>query len=440
MKRPASAAYLEEFRKYVIMEPYPFVLDLKKSKGMWLTTVDGDRIFDWAGFYGSKLIGLNHPRMFEKDYLDRLITAANNRIANPDFLTPECVAYYRKLREYAPRCMLNPHLEIYAVNSGAEAVENLSKYFINLYDAKCAERKIPVRTRRMIYFDQAFHGRTIFTLNITQLSDSPVITKDFRGMVMGNIRVPFPAQDSSRSEHENDEITEKCLGHIRNVLLEYGDEIVGIIVEPIQSAGGHRTASPLFYQNLSRLAHEFDVYLGFDEVQTAGGQCGSFFLVDSFGLPFPPQGIATGKKLANGVVYMLEPMKDLGILDSTWGGSLTDMVRFVQEMTIVEDEKLLESVAEKSGILRRGLEEISGELPGRIHNIRGAGLYQGFSLYSPASLKKLVKTALRDEKLLLLESGTDAIRFRPVLDVTVAEIHLMLDMLRRCLARLQPSQ
>jgi L-lysine 6-transaminase len=436
MNRPVSAAYLKEFRKYVVMEPYPFVLDLKKSKGMWLATVDGDRIFDWAGFYGSKLIGFNHPRLSEKQYLDRLLTAANNRIANPDFLTPECVEYYRKLYEYAPRCMRNPELEIYAVNSGAEAVENLSKYFINLYDAKRRKKQKPVRIRRMIYFEQAFHGRTIFTLNITQLSNSPVVTKDFEGIVLGNIKVPFPALDSSRSESENTVFTDQCLQHIRQVLAEYKEEIVGIIVEPIQSAGGHRTASPRFFQNLSRLAHEFDVYLGFDEVQTAGGQCGSFFLTDSFDLPYPPQGIAAGKKLANGVVYMLKPMKDLGVLDSTWGGSLTDMVRFVQEMKIVEEEKLLDAVPRKAALLRHELENIADELPGRIFNIRGAGLYQGFSLSSPAALGSLLKTALNKEKLLLLETGTDSIRFRPVLDVTEAEIHLMLDMLRRCLTQL----
>jgi L-lysine 6-transaminase len=433
MNRPASEVYLEEFRKYVVMDPYPFVLDLKNSKGMWLATVDGDLIFDWAGFYGSKLIGFNHPRMHEKKYLDKLITAANNRIANPDFLTPECVEYYRKLYEYAPRCMQNPHLEIYAVNSGAEAVENLSKYFINLYDTKRAAKKKPVSMRRMIYFDQAFHGRTIFTLNITQLSNSPVVTRDFEGMVLGNIRVPFPALDCSRSETENIEFTQKCLQHIRDVLNEYGDEIVGIIVEPIQGAGGHRTAYPWFFRHLSELAHEFDVYLGFDEVQTAGGQCGSFFLVDSFNLPHPPQGIASGKKLANGVVYMREPMKDLGVLDSTWGGSLADMVRFVQEMKIVEDEKLLEAVAHKSRILREGLIEVTKETPDMITHIRGAGLYQGFSMCNPDLRSALLETALNEESLLLLETGTDSIRFRPVLDVTEAEIYMMLDMLKRSL-------
>jgi len=33
--------------------------------------------------------------MYEAEYVKRLVCAANNKIANPDFLTPECLEYYR---------------------------------------------------------------------------------------------------------------------------------------------------------------------------------------------------------------------------------------------------------------------------------------------------------------------------------------------------------
>ena len=48
-----SALMLEELGKYVIAEPYPFVVDLANTQGMTLATVDGDRITDWCGLYGS---------------------------------------------------------------------------------------------------------------------------------------------------------------------------------------------------------------------------------------------------------------------------------------------------------------------------------------------------------------------------------------------------
>lgn len=424
---------LKELSRYVLADPYPFVIDLRKCEGMWLRTVDGQEIFDWAGYYGSKLIGHNHRRMYESEYLERLIFAANNKVPNPDFLTRECLDYYRLIHEIAPVCMRNENLEAYVINSGAEAVENMMKYMINLHKKKIGESGRKHMNGRFIYFDQAFHGRTVFALNITQISHDPVITKDFKGLIQGNIQVPFPHYDSSSSEERN--LAECCnsLSIIRECLVKYGDEIIGIIVEPVQGAGGHRVALPEFFRELSRLAHEHNVFLGFDEVQTSGGQTGSIFAVDQFDLPYPPQAIATGKKFGNGVVYMLYPMEDSGVLDSTWGGSLADMVRFMQEMKIVFDENLIPGVREKGDMLVAGLMSLAGKYPDMIFNVRGLGLYQGFSFRNPEEKAKFVSFALREEALLVLGAGTQSIRLRPPLDVKTEEIAMLIEMLDRCL-------
>lgn len=424
---------IKELSRYVLADPYPFCVDLEKSEGMWLVTVEGERLFDWAGYYGSKWIAHNHPRLFEPAYLRRLGFAANNKLANPDFLTRECLDYYRVLREVAPRCMLNERLEIYAVNSGAEAVENMMKYFINLHDRKRGRQPGP---RRFIYFDQAFHGRTIFALNVTELTHAPVITRDYHGLVHGNIQVPFPAVDEDASAEDNRRRTAQALTLVGQLLREHAGEIVAIVLEPLQGAGGHRAAEKEFFQGLSQLAHDHDVFLGLDEVQTAGGQTGSFFMVDQLDLPYPPQAIATGKKLGNGVIYMLHPMEDEGVLDSTWGGTLADMVRFVQELAIVRDEHLIEDVPFKAQHLLTRLHGLQAKYPAQVRNIRGAGLYQGFSLATPALKSALVSRALEEENLLLLGAGETSIRLRPNLHVTTADIDRLAQMLDRLLSRL----
>jgi L-lysine 6-transaminase len=206
-----------------------------------------------------------------------------------------------------------------------------------------------------------------------------------------------------------------------------------MIIEPIQGAGGHRMTYPYFFQELSKITYENGIFLGFDEVQTAGGQTGQMFMSDSFNLPYPPQGIATGKKFANGVIYMYNPMQDLGILDSTWGGNLADMVRFCQEMKIVEREGLLTQVLQKTEFLLQGLYALKEKHPEKMGNIRGMGLYQGFSLKVPAKQNAFIDYALEKENLLLLEAGTDTIRLRPALDVTLPDISLLTEKLDRCL-------
>ena len=170
-------------------------------------------------------------------------------------------------------------------------------------------------------------------------------------------------------------------------------------------------------------------------MQTAGGQTGEFFMVDQLDLPHPPQAIASGKKLGNGVIYMLYPMEDEGVLDSTWGGTLADMVRFVQELQIVRDERLIEQVPAKSGHLLLRLRELQAKHPAKLRNIRGAGLYQGFSLASPALKSALVHHALEDENLLLLAAGETTVRLRPHLHVTTVDIDRLAEMLDRLLTR-----
>lgn len=424
---------IEELRHYVIADPYPFCIDLERCEGMWLATVDGERVFDWAGYYASKWIGHNHPGLLDPAYLRRLGYAANNKLANPDFLTPECLEYYRALAEVAPRCMRNPKLEMYAVNSGAEAVENMMKYLINLHDRRRATK---TGARRFIYFDQAFHGRTVFALNITELSHDPVITKDFHGLVRGNVQVPFPAIDTDDPPAENRYRTNEALARVERSLQEHRGEIVAIITEPIQGAGGHRVAEKEFFQGLSRLAHDYGVFLGFDEVQTAGGPTGEFFMADQMELPHPPQAIAAAKKMGNGVVFMLESMQDEGVLDSTWGGTLADMVRFCREWTIVKQERLIEQVPEKSRHLVARLHELKTRHAGKLANIRCEGLYQGFSLTTPALKSALIERSLQDEHLLLLGAGRINVRLRPSLSVTLADIDELAAKLHRVLAKI----
>lgn len=434
---PVSQRLLKELGHYVLADPYPFALDLARCHGMWLVTVDGQDIFDWSGYYGSKLLGHNHPRLADPGYLRRLALAANNKIPNPDFLTPECLDYYRLLYSLTPACMRNERLEVYAVNSGAEAVENMMKYLINLHHYKLLEAGRKTEAHRFIYFDQAFHGRTIFALNVTQIESAPVITDNFHGLVSGNLQLPFPAQHTEQTPAFNADRTQASLDAVEKALARYREEIVGIIVEPIQGAGGHRLAGAEFFRGLSELAHRYDVFLGFDEVQTVGGQTGTFFAVEQFDLPYPPQAIAAGKKLGNGVVYMLHPMRDRGVLDSTWGGSLADMVRFVEEMKIVREERLIEQAPAKGERLAAGLRELDRRFGKLMFNVRGMALYQGFTLRRPEWRDRLVDLALQEENLLLLAAGRSSIRLRPPIDVSGTEIDLLMEKLSLVMERLQ---
>jgi L-lysine 6-transaminase len=132
-----------------------------------------------------------------------------------------------------------------------------------------------------------------------------------------------------------------------------------------------------------------------------------------------------------------QPMEDKGVLDSTWGGCLADMVRFVQEVKIVEREGLIATANAKGARLNAGLKMLERSFPEMLENVRGMGLYQGFSLLDPDVRSALVDLALEKESLLLLPAGERSIRLRPNLSVTEQDIDLLLQMLEHCLGKLR---
>ena len=215
-----------------------------------------------------------------------------------------------------------------------------------------------------------------------------------------------------------------------------GDEMVGIIVEPIQGAGGQRAAQPEWFRGLSRLAHRYDVGLGVDEVQTSAGPTGTLFAIDQFELPYAPDAVAVGKKFALGALFMREPLPDIGVLDSTWGGGLVDMVRFCQEWRVVEDEGLVAAAGRQGEQLADGLRALQARFPQWVRNVRGMGLYQGFTLPDGEARGRLTDIALQEYDLLLLGAGADSIRTRPNLSVTAQDVERFLETLGACLATL----
>jgi len=110
----------------------------------------------------------------------------------------------------------------------------------------------------------------------------------------------------------------------------------------------------------------------------------------------------------------------------------------VQEMKIVEREELIPAARSKGERLAAGLRALAGRYPAVISNIRGLGLYQGFSLATAEMRARLVDLALEAERLLLLGAGAKSIRTRPNLSVTEPEIDLFLVKLSRCLRSFEP--
>src|SRR6202012_294181 len=77
-------------------------------------------------------------------------------------------------------------------------------------------------------------------------------------------------------------------------------------------------------------------------------------------------------------------------INSTWGGSLVDMVRSSKVMEIIEEDNLCNNAAEVGEHLQNSLLKIA-ETNDLISNVRGRGLMTAFDFADKAKRDKFVK-------------------------------------------------
>ena len=109
-------------------------------------------------------------------------------------------------------------------------------------------------------------------------------------------------------------------------------------------------------------------------------------------------------------------------INSTWGGSLVDMVRATRYLQIIEEDNLIAHTRAMGAILIDGLENIAEESKGVMTNVRGKGMMVAYDLHDPETRDEMMET-LQKNGLRALKSGEQSIRFRGMLDIPEDVIH-----------------
>jgi L-lysine 6-transaminase len=124
-------------------------------------------------------------------------------------------------------------------------------------------------------------------------------------------------------------------------------------------------------------------------------------------------------------------------LNSTWGGNLVDMVRSQRYLEIIEQDGLVAHAATVGGHLLAGLEALQAERPDVFSNARGRGLMCAIDFPETATRDKVADEAY-EMGMMILGCGRFSVRFRPPLDVTVAEITEALSILGAAANKIVP--
>ncbi|MBT6390992.1 MAG: L-lysine 6-transaminase [Candidatus Marinimicrobia bacterium] len=427
----------ENIGQYMLADGMDYIIDLNKSHGSWLVDGrDSTEYLDLFSMFASMSVGYNHPYMISNK--DRLMQAALNKPTNSDIYSIEMAEFVDTMGRLA-----QPDYLPYAfyIEGGGLAVENALKAAFDWKVRKNLANGQSEGGSKIIHFKECFHGRTGYTLSLT---DSPDKRKTdyfpkFDWPRIHNPKVSFPITDDVINDVKREEA--KAVGQIESVLAQYPGEIAGLIIEPIQGEGGDNHFRESFFRQLRKLADEHEFLLIYDEVQTGIGLTGKMWAHQHYGEDCRPDIISFGKKTQVCGMFAGQRMdevddhvfKESSRLNSTWGGNLVDMVRFTLCLEIIEQENLISQVVENGAYLKLGIETIQSRYD-NVSNARNLGLFGAFDLPNTKDRDKLIGL-IADEGALMLGCGYSSIRFRPHLNISQSEIDQGLEMINRALSR-----
>jgi L-lysine 6-transaminase len=419
--------------QHILADGYDMVLDIDRSRGRRLWDARrGRSVLDMFSFFGTAPVGLNHPKLADPPFREKLLRAALANPTNSDIYTVE----FAEFVETFGRVGIPSYLPYaFFVAGGALGVENALKAAMDWKVRRNARKGLAVeKGHQIVHFRDAFHGRSGYTLSLTNTADPrkyQFFSKfDWPRITNPALRFPLDGREIERVEA----LERQAIGEIERAFVERKDDIAAIIIEPIQAEGGDNHYRPEFMRALRALADEHEALLIFDEVQSGVGLTGRFWAHQHAGVQ--PDLMAFGKKMQ--VCGMLagpriddEPenvFKVSSRLNSTWGGNLVDMVRAQRYLEIIEQDGLVDHAAVVGRHLLAGLEALQAARPDVFSNARGRGLMCAIDFPDTATRDKVADEAY-EMGMIILGCGRLSVRFRPPLDVAAAEIDEALGLL-----------
>lgn len=289
--------------------------------------------------------------------------------------------------------------KVFFCNSGAEANEAAFKLA-----RKYAYDNFGPEKNEIIAFNQAFHGRTLFTVSV---GGQQKYREGFEPVPGGISHVPFNDIDALREA--------------------ISDKTCAVVMEPIQGEGGVIPADPAFAKAVRELCDEHNALLVFDEVQTGMGRTGELYAY--MGLGVTPDILSTAKAMGGGfpIGAMLTsdkvaPSFGFGTHGSTYGGNPLACAVGEVVFDLVNQPELLADVKAKRERFVKHLEAINAEHQ-IFTEVRGEGLLIGAELIDKWHGKAAkFLAAARDHGVIVLVAGPKVIRFAPSLVISDDDI------------------
>lgn len=386
--------YIDEAEKALLHTYNRYQVVFEKGDGVYLYDMDGKRYLDFVSGIAVFALGYNNREYNDalKEQIDKIIHTSNYYYNLP------AIEAAKKLKE------ISGMDRVFFTNSGAEAIEGAIKTA-----RKYAYLKDSSTDHEIIAMNHSFHGRTMGALSVT---GNPHYREAF-GPMIGNIRFAD-------------------LNDFDSVMAQVTDKTCAVLFETVQGEGGIYPATEEFMRKVRRLCDERDILMILDEIQCGMGRTGTMFAWQRYGIK--PDVMTSAKALGCGVpvgaFMMTEKVGTHSLVagdhGTTYGGNPLACAAICKVIELFEKQNILENVKEVGEYLGRRLDELAEEFS-CVKTRRGVGLLQGLVFDRPVGD---IITSAMEQGLVLINAGTDIIRFVPSLVITKEHVDDMITILR----------
>lgn len=402
-----SQEYIELENQHGAHNYHPLPVVLEKGDGVYVWDVEGKRYYDFLSAYSAVNQGHCHPAIVGAMSKQAQTLTLTSRAFYNDQLGP----YEKYITDYFKFDKVLP------MNTGAEAVETA----IKIARKWAYEKKGVAETEaKIIVCENNFHGRTT---TIISFSNDEGARKNFGPYTPGFIKVAY-----------ND------VAALEEAL--QGDNIAGLLVEPIQGEAGVFTPADDYMKQCRELCSKYNALFIADEIQTGIARTGALLAVcgscsceghcerqeDTYSRP---DVLILGKALSGGAYPVSAVLADDEVMNviqpgqhgSTFGGNPVAGAVAMAALDVVKDEHLAQNARELGHYFRSELGKFI-ETSNLVQLVRGRGLLNAIVINDTEESDTAwnICMRLRDNGLLAKPTHGNIIRFAPPLVMTKDQI------------------
>jgi acetylornithine/succinyldiaminopimelate/putrescine aminotransferase len=362
----------------------PLALEIEKAEGVYLYDTTGKKYLDLISGISVSNVGHRHPAVVTaiKNQVDKYM----HLMVYGEYIQSPQVNLAKALSDVLPENLS----AVYFVNSGSEAIEGALKL----------AKRYTGRTE-IISFKNAYHGSTHGSLSIM---GSEEFKNAYRPLLPETKQIEFNVIENLK------EITNKT---------------ACVVVETIQGEAGAIVPQNNFLMALRKRCSEVGALLIADEIQCGFGRTGKLFAFEHYN--FVPDILCMAKGMGGGMPIgaFVSSQKIMSTLSNnpilghitTFGGHPVSCAASLATLTVILNEKLVESVLEKESLFRQYL------VHPKIKSIHGKGLLLAIEFESYEENKRIIDKCIEDGVITdWFLFNSHSMRIAPPLTITNEEI------------------